>query len=133
MRITRLKAISSYITFCALIMISAHIAIPHSHGICFDSHAADTCCTSALQVNESTSKDDSHHHCMVTNIVYQQDTQKTDNIDFIALSVEHFGQIYSPIILQAEKRYNPRVPLSQRIILHHFFKKLPQRAPPAIA
>lgn len=130
MRITKLRVASSYMIFCAIIMIFAHIVIPHSHNTCYDSQneQSNACCNQEL--SEQSNHDGTHHNCMIKNIVYQQDSQKDGDLHLIALSVEHFGHTYSPRIPILETGVNFRIPLSNTIIQRYIFKKLPQRAPP---
>ncbi len=131
MRITKLKNISIVGIICALIMIFAHIVIPHIHS---DVHSHNHSCDHSLcqsHITQSPIEDGHAHKCMIADVVYHPDSSKDTDYILAILDVEDFGYTYNPDYAEEEiieKFFPLTIPLNILIVS----KDLPFRAPPFI-
>ena len=131
MRITKLKKISIIATICAIAMIFAHMIIPHSHNSCHSKD--DSCCTISSSFSQGEQIPEGHLHCIISNTVFQQDTNYELNSILLILAVEHWGYVYSPSDLPLILNLDYNHKFTEDVALKLFVRRLPSRAPPTFA
>lgn len=136
MRITAIKKTSILTIICAMIMIFAHTVIPHTYDCLDESQMSlESCCSgdNGQHFNDLNASQNTHHHCIVINIVYHPDSSREVDYSLTILSVEYFGNTYNlhalPLVIENEYR----APFNESIALRYLSNKLSWRAPPSIA